>query len=116
MKFLLPVILTFGALLLCPDLLAQSDTIRKIVNGDTIYVVKPNLPPEPTYIYVDQMPEPTVDVSRFLRQHLRYPEQAKKQNIEGRVVVRFTIDSAGQVTDVRVAKACIRCWTKRRNG
>ncbi|MFT3933243.1 MAG: energy transducer TonB [Chitinophagaceae bacterium] len=38
---------------------------------------------------------------RFLQRTLVYPQQAVKRNIEGRVIVQFTIDSIGNVTDVK---------------
>ena len=36
----------------------------------------------------------------WLRGHRTYPDAARRDGVEGRVVVRFTIDSAGLVTGV----------------
>ena len=33
--------------------------------------------------------------------HLRYPEEAKKQDIQGRVSVMFTIDANGNITSIK---------------
>ena len=41
----------------------------------------------------------------FLRQNVNYPEQAKKDSIEGRVVVGFVIDTDGSITDPKIVKS-----------
>lgn len=50
----------------------------------------------------------SIDPSTFLKKwvyvYLRYPEKAVEQGIQGRVLVDFTLDEKGKVTDVRVAK------------
>lgn len=38
----------------------------------------------------------------FIAQNLRYPKQAKKERIEGRVMIRFIVDSDGSIKDVSV--------------
>ena len=43
-------------------------------------------------------------LSDFLRQHLLYPNEAKKANVQGRVFVSFVIDTLGQVGQIRVLK------------
>lgn len=40
----------------------------------------------------------------YLSRHLNYPEQAKEQNIEGRVVLSFLIDEEGYPTGVKVIR------------
>ena len=41
----------------------------------------------------------------FLRQNVNYPEQAKKDSIEGRVVVGFVIDTDGSITEPKVVRS-----------
>jgi TonB family protein len=55
--------------------------------------------------YAEQMPEPTVNLSKFLAKNLRYPEVARKQNVEGKVTVRFVVDTTGEVKDVTVVRS-----------
>ncbi|HTM67276.1 MAG TPA: energy transducer TonB, partial [Flavipsychrobacter sp.] len=55
--------------------------------------------------YAEQMPEPTVNLSKFLAKNLRYPEVARKQNVEGKVTVGFVVDTTGQVKDVTVVRS-----------
>jgi periplasmic protein TonB len=61
-------------------------------------------PPPQIFTYVEQMPEPSVNVNEFLSKNLRYPELAKENNIQGRVTVRFVVDENGDVSDVNVVK------------
>ncbi|MBS1587477.1 MAG: TonB family protein [Bacteroidetes bacterium] len=61
-------------------------------------------PPPQIYQYVEQMPEPSVDVSSFLAKNIRYPEQAKENNVEGRVTLRFVVNETGTVSDITVVR------------
>ena len=42
--------------------------------------------------------------SKWVKEHQRYPRKAKKAGIQGRVVVGFTIDEKGRMTDVKVVR------------
>jgi TonB family protein len=42
---------------------------------------------------------------KWVQQHLIYPPEAKKNNITGDVMVRFTVTSAGKVSDVTASKS-----------
>ena len=42
--------------------------------------------------------------TQWVKEHQRYPKKAKKAGIQGRVVVRFTIDEKGRMTDVEVLR------------
>ena len=61
-------------------------------------------PPPQIFTYVEQMPEPSVNVPDFLQKNLRYPDLAKENNIQGRVTLRFVVDEEGNVSDVNVVK------------
>ena len=57
------------------------------------------------YMVVEDMPEfPEGDVKHYLAEHVRYPEEAKKQGVEGKVFVRFIIKPDGSLTDVKVLR------------
>ena len=57
------------------------------------------------YMVVEDMPEfPEGDVKHYLAEHVRYPEEAKKQGVEGVVFVRFIIKPDGSLTDVKVLR------------
>ena len=42
---------------------------------------------------------------QWIGQRVKYPEQAKKEGITGRVFVSFTVDKAGKVNDIAVTKS-----------
>lgn len=42
---------------------------------------------------------------RFLSNHLRYPADALRNKVEGKVFLRFVIDTQGAVSDVRVVRS-----------
>lgn len=58
-----------------------------------------------TYEYVEQMPESSVDIPTFLGENIKYPEESKKNKIEGRVIVKFIVDEEGNVTSPTVMKS-----------
>lgn len=56
---------------------------------------------------VEQMPEYPGGMQAmiaFLQANMKYPEDAAKQKVEGRVMVQFVVETDGSVTDVHVAK------------
>lgn len=44
--------------------------------------------------------------SKWVNQNLVYPEIAKENGVQGRVVVNFTISTDGSVVDVNVVRGC----------
>lgn len=42
--------------------------------------------------------------SKFLSKNLRYPEQASSEGISGRVLMSFTIEKDGRITDIQVTR------------
>ena len=41
---------------------------------------------------------------RYLQENIKYPPEAAKNDIEGRVIVQFIIDKTGQVGEVKVVR------------
>lgn len=61
-----------------------------------------------TSTYIDQMPEYPGGHSallNYLNANVRYPDLAKKSNIQGKVVVTFVIDEEGYVIDEKVTRS-----------
>ena len=57
---------------------------------------------------VDKMaefPGGTMALMSFLSQNIKYPQEAKDNNIQGRVIVTFTVQPDGKVTDAHVEKS-----------
>jgi len=63
-------------------------------NND-LYVVKEELP---------SYPGGTDALKKYLMDNLRYPSEAKKKGIQGKVMVNFVINAAGAVTDVKIMR------------
>ena len=56
---------------------------------------------------VEQMPEYPGGIQalfEYLQQNVKYPEDAKKQKIEGRVIATFVVETDGSVSSVEVVK------------
>ncbi len=49
--------------------------------------------------------DPAVFLSKWVYVYLKYPQEAVRQGIQGRVLVDFVIDEKGRVTDVKAAKS-----------
>lgn len=55
---------------------------------------------EKIFTSVEDMPQPPFDVVKYLGEHIRYPEEAKQKNIQGRVVLQFVLTADGSVEHV----------------
>lgn len=56
---------------------------------------------------VEQMPEYPGGIQalfEYLQQNVKYPEDAEKQKIEGRVIATFVVETDGSINNVEVAK------------
>lgn len=66
-----------------------------------------NAAPDPVFKVVEKMPVYPGGMDgmlKFLSQNVRYPETAKKENIQGTVVVQFVIAKDGSIKDPHVVK------------
>lgn len=52
-----------------------------------------------------QFPGGLVELSRFIQDHLQYPEAARECNIQGKVVLQFIVTETGEVTNVTVLRS-----------
>ncbi len=88
------VFLLSVALLLTINVFAQKVHIRPdtVING-----VK--------FSYVEEMPSHRWSLPKYLKKSFRYPESALNNNIEGRVIVKFSINEDGSISDVHVIQS-----------
>ena len=59
------------------------------------------------YDVAEQMPEYPGGMPamfEFLMENMKYPKDAEKQKVEGRVMVMFVVETDGSISDVKVAK------------
>ena len=69
-----------------------------------------NATPDPDGIYdiVEDMPSFDGDIAQWLAEHLRYPAQARRQQVEGRVIVSFIVRDDGTIDGVTVVRSVNR--------
>lgn len=56
---------------------------------------------------VEESPSPNGGMSsfyKFLGKHMKYPAQAQRMGIEGRVFVQFVVDTSGKITQIQTIK------------
>ena len=61
-----------------------------------------------TFITVENMPVfpgGNDSLTAYIRNHLKYPEKAMENGIEGKVLVGFVVDKSGLVRDVEVKRS-----------
>ncbi len=51
---------------------------------------------------IDQMPVFPYDIGEYLSEHLIYPFYARKNNIEGRVIVSFIVNKNGSLDSIKI--------------
>ena len=74
------------------------------VNAQKTVVSKKN---QKVYDVVEQMPEypgGMVAFMDYLIQNMKYPEDAEKQKVEGRVIANFVVETDGSISNVNVVK------------
>lgn len=50
------------------------------------------------------MPAPKFDLPHFLGKTIRYSKDAREQDVQGRIVVKFTVTETGELTNIKVVK------------
>jgi protein TonB len=80
--------LLFLLLFLCSSAIAQEDTSR-VYSG---VEVMPEFPGGESAMY------------KYLSSHTRYPPQAKKKKITGKVYVNFIVEKDGKIAEVKVLR------------
>ncbi|HUX56157.1 MAG TPA: energy transducer TonB [Bacteroidales bacterium] len=94
--------------------LMTADEVVEIQNEEVVEVIEVikeevqevEAEPEP-FVVVEEMPMfPGGDseLLKFIMEHTNYPEVAKENNIQGRVIIRFCVTSKGGVNQVSVLK------------
>ncbi|MCX6302827.1 MAG: TonB family protein, partial [Bacteroidia bacterium] len=96
------------------QLMTADDAQVTVQNEEVVEYVEPvkeevqeeEADPEP-FVVVEEMPMfPGGDVAllTYIMEHTNYPEVAKENNIQGRVIVRFCVTSKGGVNQVSILK------------
>lgn len=54
---------------------------------------------------IEGMPEPRYDLQQYINDNIRYPKQARKNHIEGKVIIKYSINDDGKVDECTVVKS-----------
>ena len=85
----------------------ENDEIEYLLDEDDWYEENFELEEDHVWLIADEMPlfPGGEDAFRkYLQESIRYPKEAVADSIEGRVFVRFIVDSDGSVCNVKVAR------------
>ena len=98
----------------------EEESVREIIEDKDVEIVaverNTNIQVEEEEEEVEEVPFALVEVkpsfqggdandfSKWVNQRLVYPEIAKENNIQGRVILQFTIDAGGNMTNVKVVR------------
>lgn len=85
------------------DLESQEKSNEDVINNAYIN-------PDKNYIYesaevLPEFPGGDKELQRFIREHLKYPEEELKEGIQGRLIVRFIVDTLGRVSKPRIVRS-----------
>jgi periplasmic protein TonB len=61
--------------------------------------------PVPDVIINPEFPGGFKECTKWLSKHIEYPAMAQRMGIEGKVVVQFTVDEAGKISDATVVQS-----------
>ena len=96
------------------QLMTADQAQTEVTNKEVVEVVQQvkeevqEADPEATpFVVVEEMPQfPGGDVAllKYIMEHTQYPEVAKENNIQGKVIVRFCVTSKGGVSQVSILK------------
>lgn len=92
-----------------PPTLGPTDALASSTGGPGGTSTESTSPPAnaEAFTYVEKMPEfagGQAALLRYLRDHLRYPGQALREQAEGRVFMSFVVRADGTIADVTVLK------------
>lgn len=93
-KILSIVVLILACGALCAQVRIESNSTADST-GDEIFTVVENDP---------EFPGGMEALYRYLASNIKYPEQAKAENLQGRVFVSFVIEKDGSVSNIKVLR------------
>ena len=73
-----------------------------------IIEVEPENNPDEVFMIVEESPEfpgGTIALLQFLQSNINYPAECKEKGIQGRVLISFTVNKDGSITDPEVVKS-----------
>ncbi|RQO31061.1 hypothetical protein DBR32_10170 [Taibaiella sp. KBW10] len=53
---------------------------------------------------IERMPEPAFNLPQYLQTNIQYPEEALKNKVEGKVFLKFVVDTDGSLSNIEIVK------------
>lgn len=81
-------------------------------NVPTVNICRVSFKDIPLTVKIEKMPEfigGNEALALYLKNKIKYPKEAQKNKIQGRVLVRFVVDKSGKVRDAKVVKGISEC-------
>ena len=81
---------------------------NEMVQSDVVYDTTNSKTDKNVFAVVDEMPQfPGGDTALvgFIYRNIKYPDEAKEKEIQGKVILRFAIDAEGNVGDIVIVKS-----------
>lgn len=90
-----------------PDVILDPEEIEPPIVKDIIIIVEEEPIIEAPVDFAEQMPVPLNGLKeyyKFISKHIKYPNQARRIGIEGKVFVQFIINKEGKPIDIKTIK------------
>ncbi len=87
----------------------KTDSLKKIIENE--HIISSPIERKDVFMFVEEMPQfpgGQTEMMKYLSDNLRYPEDAAKQGIVGRVVIKFIVNKDGTVSDAQILRALYR--------
>jgi len=105
--FLISVVFLINHQALGQEWLAKPD-VDTVITGFRIYTPSSFVYRQMAYVSVEQMPEfpgGMVALRKYIADHVKYPEIAKENEIEGTVIIKFIVECDGELSNITVLRA-----------
>ena len=86
----------------------KQDAKEETVAPDSVAAPTDGVAKDEVFMVAEQMPEfpgGMKELLKFLQDNLKYPENAMKNNVQGRVIVQFVVEKDGTLTEFKVARS-----------
>lgn len=86
----------------------KQDAKEETVAPDSVAAPTDGVAKDEVFMVAEQMPEypgGMKEMLKFLQENVKYPENAMKNNVQGRVIVQFVVEKDGTLTEFKVARS-----------
>lgn len=86
----------------------KQDAKEETVAPDSVAAPTDGVAKDEVFMVAEQMPEfpgGMKEMLKFLQENVKYPENAMKNNVQGRVIVQFVVEKDGTPTEFNVVRA-----------